>query len=94
MATPSSTAHAAEPAEDHPFILDSVAQTASPVHPDETDWHRYVIHQGDNQIVGYRRGSEDSVRREVDLIVQQLNSRRFLQTGRRHITIGQPKKKA
>jgi len=94
MATYTSAVRAVETAAGHPFVLDSIDRTPSPTHSDETNWHRYVINQGRNQIVGYRRGTEDSVRRDVDLIVEQLNARRFLQSGRRHITIGQPKKKA
>lgn len=78
---------------DHPFVLDSISETASPMHPGEADWHRYVINQGQNQIVGYRRGSPRSVRQEVDLIVDQLNARRTVQSGRKHITLGSSGKK-
>jgi hypothetical protein len=94
MATYSSTLRAAEAAPDHPYILDSITQTASPMHPGEPDWHRYVINQGGNQIVGYRRGNPQSVRQEIDGIVVQLNARRTIKTGRKHITIGTTSKKS
>ena len=93
MTTQIATAPAAPTMQDHPFILDSITETASPVNPGEADWHRYVINQGHNQIVGYRRGSMRSVRQEVDLIVEQLNSRRTIQSGRKHITLGPAGKK-
>jgi len=97
MATYSSTARSAqEPqgAPDHPFVLASITQTPSPMNPGEPDWHRYVINQGGNQIVGYRRGNPQSVREEIDGIVVQLNARRTVKTGRKHITIGPNNKKA
>jgi hypothetical protein len=94
MATLSPSARQADAAQDHPFVLDSIARTASPTTPDETDWHRYVINQGGNQIVGYRRGTPDSVRQEVDLIIEQLNARRTVKAGRKHITIGPANRKA
>lgn len=64
------------------------------MNPGEADWHRYVINQGVNQIVGYRRGNSQSVRDEVDVIVVQLNSRRTIKSGRKHITIGPNSKKS
>jgi len=93
MATYSSTMRAAETAQDHPYILASITQTVSPVNPGESDWYRYVINQGRNQIVGYRRGSPEIVRSDVDMIVDQLNSRRTIKAGRKHITIGPNNKK-
>ena len=85
---------AAETAQDHPYVLASISQTTSPMNPDELDWHRYIINQGRNQIVGYRRGNPDSVRQEVDGIVVQLNARRTVKSGRKHITIGTTQKKS
>jgi hypothetical protein len=94
MATYSTTVRAADGGQDHPFVLDSITGSASPTSTDEKDWHRYVINQGGNQIVGYRRGSLESVRQEVDLIVEQLNARRTVKAGRKHITIGPANRKA
>jgi hypothetical protein len=88
MATYASNVRAAETAQDHPYTLSSITPTASPFSPDELDWYRYVIDQGGNQIVGYRRGSEQAVRGEVDVIVVQLNSRRTVKSGRKHIALG------
>ena len=93
MATYASDMRAAESAQDKPYILDSITQSKSPMNTDEPDWYRYVINQGGNQIVGYRRGTPQSVRGEVDLIVEQLNSRRTVKPGRKHITIGPTNKK-
>lgn len=67
---------------DHPYLLDSIAQTASPGDVNEHDWHRYVIKQGDNCIVGYRRGTLQSVRDEVNEIITQLNARRSVKSGK------------
>lgn len=91
--TTDATAAAGLAAHDHPFVLDSITETSSPLSPGESDWHRYVINQGHNQIVGYRRGNLLSVRQEVDLIIEQLNSRRTIQSGRKHITLGTSAKK-
>jgi hypothetical protein len=78
----------------HPYLLESIARSVSPVSPNELDWHRYIINQGANRIVGYRRGSPQRVREEVDLLVEQLNARRVLKPGRKHITIGPSNKKS
>jgi hypothetical protein len=102
MATYSSTMRAAETAQDHPYTLASITQSSAPqssapmsseMSAGESDWYRYVINQGGNQIVGYRRGNPQSVRTEVDVIVEQLNSRRTIKAGRKHITIGPTNKK-
>jgi len=79
--------------QDFPFVLDSITATPSPLNHGEADWHRYVINQGHNQIVGYRRGTLRNVRQEVDLLVEQLNARRGLQSSRKHITLGPAGKK-
>ena len=93
MATTSSNALAPQAPIDHPYVLDSITETTSPMHPGETEWHRYIINQGGNQIVGYRRGNTQSVRAEVAGIVVQLNERRTIKPGRKHITIGPNSKK-
>ena len=94
MTTPQSTVSTTPAAIDHPFILDSITETDSPMHPGEAEWHRYVINQGTNQIVGYRRGALKNVRAEVDEIVLQLNARRTIKPGRKHITITPVNKRA
>ena len=79
---------------DHPFVLESIVPAPSPMHPGEDDWHRYVIKQGGNRIVGYRRGNARGVKSEVDALVVQLNDRRSIKTGRKHITLGPSKPSA
>ncbi len=88
MATYASNVRAAEAAQDQPYLLASITQSTSPTDTDEADWFRYVINQGHNQIVGYRRGNPQRVREDVDLLVDQLNSRRTVKSGRKHISLG------
>jgi hypothetical protein len=40
------------------------------------DWFVYRITQGENAITGYRRGTRETVRADVDTIVTSLNGRR------------------
>lgn len=39
-------------------------------------WHRYVIEQGTNRMVGYQPGSLDTVMVQVKELVARLNDRR------------------
>ena len=57
-------------------------------------WHRYVIRQGHNTMRGYKRGSLTTVRKAVELIIVQLNERRYGKSGRVHLTMSSPGKKA
>ncbi len=59
-----------------PFKLKSIRKERSPAGAEGIDWHRYVITQGDNTIVGHRQGSTSNVRLAVEGIVLQLNERR------------------
>ncbi len=59
-----------------PFKLKSIRKEQSPAGAEGTDWHRYVITQGSNTIVGHRQGGTSSVRLAVEGIVLQLNERR------------------
>ncbi len=59
-----------------PFKLKSIRKERSPAGAEGIDWHRYVITQGDNTIVGHRQGSTSSVRLAVEGIVLHLNERR------------------
>jgi hypothetical protein len=52
------------------------------------DWHRYEISQGRNTIVGYRSGTSEGVRADVELIVLGLNLRRNTKRGRVHVVLG------
>ena len=51
------------------------------------DWHRYVIAQGNNTILGYRQGSLKSVTACVEEIVLRFNERRMGRRGRVHINM-------
>ncbi len=59
-----------------PYKLKSIRKERSPAGAEGIDWHRYVITQGSNTIVGHRRGSTSSVRLAVEGIVLHLNDRR------------------
>ncbi len=59
-----------------PFKLKSIRKEQSPAGAEGIGWHRYVITQGDNTIVGHRQGSASSVRLAVEEIVVHLNERR------------------
>ncbi len=74
------------------YILVSIVKADAPVSSEEGNWHRYVISQGKNQIVGHRPGSLDNVRQAVEELIVQLNARRVPKPGRVHITVGSPKK--
>lgn len=73
---------------EHPYALVSVTPADPPPEADPGDWHCYVITQGDNQIVGLRLGSADSVRSAALLLVEKLNDRRTVRNGRVNLTIG------
>jgi len=61
---------------DEPFKLSSVLKEEAPAGAEGIGWHRYVIAQGDNTIVGHRQGSTSSVTLAIDEIVLHLNERR------------------
>ncbi len=62
--------------KDGPFKLKSIRKEQSPVGAEGIGWHRYVITQGDNTIVGHRQGSTSSVRLAIEGVVLHLNERR------------------
>ncbi len=59
-----------------PFKLTSILKEEPPTGAEGIDWHRYLITQGDNPIVGHRQGSSSSVRLAFEEIVLHLNERR------------------
>ncbi len=61
---------------DEPFMLSSVLKEEPPAGAEGIGWHRYVITQGDNTIVGHRQGSTSSVTLAVEEIIVHLNERR------------------
>ena len=59
-----------------PFKLKLIRKEQPPAGAEGVGWHRYVITQADNTIVGHRQGSTSSVRLAVEGIVMHLNERR------------------
>jgi hypothetical protein len=69
--------------EDYEIL--SVEPAEAPYGLGGSDWHHYVIVQGENSISGYRQGSLNSITRSVEEIVLRLNERRIGKRGRVHI---------
>jgi hypothetical protein len=65
------------PARKEDYAVVSIAPSGSPRDMPGTDWHCYVITQGDNTIRGYRQGKIDSVTTFVAELVERLNERRL-----------------
>lgn len=59
-----------------PFVLESLVNVSAP-DGGTGEWHRYVISQGPNQIVGVREGTAEEVGSRVEDMVQALNERRL-----------------
>ena len=93
MSAPPSAApasRATEDAEDISFRLVSVKTTSTPEGCQGRDWLVYQIAQGANMIMGYRRGTLQTVTAEVELIVLGLNERRVSGKGRPGPKRGRP----
>jgi len=65
----------------NPFELISVDETPAPDGTDGEKWCRYIIKQGNNEIVGYSAGSARTVTREAKVKVTELNLRRYGKKG-------------
>ena len=72
-------------AKGEPFTLTSILKEEPPGGTDGSDWHRYVITQGGNTIVGHRQGNLESVTVAVEEIVEGLNERRLHKRERVHL---------
>ena len=70
-----------------PYEVVSICVVAPPKGANGGKWHRYEICQGLNKIVGYRAGTEKSVREAVESTVLRLNQRREYSRGRVHIVL-------
>jgi len=70
-----------------PFELISVRSARNPAGAEGSDWHRYVIRQGGNEICGYRQGTLGAVTEAAEEIVTQLNERRSSRGKRTHIVL-------
>lgn len=72
---------------DGSYCLVSIAKASAPFGPDDRDWHRYEISQGDNRIVGHRSGTPAEARKAVEDLILQLNARRIVKPSRVHLTL-------
>ncbi len=79
----------AEQAPDYqqPFEFVELEQVEAPDGSDDGRWYRYVISQGEQSIVGHRRGTKKKVRAAVKDIVERMNERRMGRSGRVHLTM-------
>lgn len=68
-----------------PFKIVSVTKSDGPEGSETKDWYRYVISQGQDPIIGLRRGSRQSVMEAVEGVVFCLNERLIGKPGRVHI---------
>lgn len=68
-----------------PFKVISVTKSAGPEGNDKKDWYRYVISQGNDPIIGFRRGTRQSVVAAAEAVVFSLNERLVGKRGRAHI---------
>ena len=92
MASPSASARKSNPLDDEPFTLKSIGKSEAPEGADTSNWHRYVITQGHNTIVGQLQGTRASAERAVHEIIDRLNERRRGKTGRVQLSPGRKKK--
>ena len=77
---------------EHDFEITSVSPMDPPNDAVSSEWHSYVITQGDNTIRGYREGNLKTVTSAAELIVTQLNERRMGKRARAQLVIATNKK--
>jgi hypothetical protein len=94
MATTTAPVRKPNPLDDDPFMLKSITRSEAPAGADSENWHRYVIIQGHNTIVGQLQGSRANTERSVLEIIDRLNERRRGKTGRVQLSPGRKKKGA
>jgi hypothetical protein len=92
MPTTTAPATKPNPLDAEPFALKSITKSAPPAGVDTENWHRYVIIQGKNTIVGQLQGTKASTERAVLEIIERLNERRRGKTGRVQLSPGRKKK--
>jgi hypothetical protein len=68
-----------------PFKIISVTKSEGPAGNEQKDWYRYVISQGNDPIIGHRRGTRKSVVAAAEEIVFSLNERLVGKPGRVHV---------
>lgn len=76
------------------YEIVSVEPSDPPADTAGTGWHCYIIRQGRNTIRGYQQGNIQYVTQAVEEIVARLNDRRYGKSGRVHLTMSSPAKKA
>ena len=74
------------------FEIESVSPTDPPRDAVSSEWHSYVITQGDNTIRGYREGNLKTVTLAAEAIFAQLNERRMGKRARAHLVIAANKR--
>lgn len=79
---------------DAEYVLTSLDRSEAPGDIEGDDWYAYKINQGDNEIVGYRRGKLNAIKGDLKTLVESLNERRSGKPrGRVHLThSAKPKK--
>lgn len=68
--------------ERDPYKLVSISKASSPIESDTRDWHRYVIIQGKNEIIGHVPGDLAAANTAVAALIAQLNGRRMVKPSR------------
>lgn len=81
-----------KPLMQNDFHVTSVRPMDPPTDAETSEWHSYVITQGDNVIQGYREGSLKTVTQAAEVIVAQLNERRMGKRARAQLVIAKAKK--
>lgn len=94
MATPTASTRKKSPPDDDPFTLKSIVRSDAPAGAESDNWHKYVITQGANTIVGQLQGTKAAAERAVLEIIDRLNERRRGKTGRVQLSPGRKKKGA
>ncbi len=80
-------------ANDEPYKLKLILEEKAPTGTEGIGWHRYIITQGKNTIIGHRQGSLEGVTVAVEELLVQLNERRRPTRGRVHL-IPSPRKES
>jgi len=85
VVTADSDCFAGDATPPNPFEIVSISSADAPRGTTGSDWHRYEISQGHNQIIGFRSGKIEHVTLEIEELVFRLNDRRRLKRGRVHV---------
>ena len=86
MSNSKSTSAKASNWKSEPFKIIEVSKTESPDGESKGNWYRYVISQGNEPLIGVRKGSKKSVVDAANKVVMCLNQRRLGKMGRVHLS--------